>query len=73
MGECLRLGGKRPPGRLILLDRRPWVRQDQRQVGYQPPKGGRNYNYPDDENIEEWLFGDAPRALRLQAIDKLPT
>jgi hypothetical protein len=31
-----------------------------------------DYNHPDNDNIEEWLFGDAPRALRLQAIDKLP-
>ena len=31
-----------------------------------------DYNHPDDESVEEWLFGDAPRALRLQAIDKLP-
>jgi len=31
-----------------------------------------DYNHPDDDDVEEWLFTDAPRALRLQAIDKLP-
>jgi hypothetical protein len=31
-----------------------------------------DYNHPEDESVEEWLFGDAPRALRFQAIDKLP-
>lgn len=27
---------------------------------------------PERESCEEWLFSDAPRALRIQAIDKLP-
>ena len=27
---------------------------------------------PEDEHIERWLFSDAPRKLRLDAIDKLP-
>jgi hypothetical protein len=31
-----------------------------------------NYQYPDDEKTEEWLFNDAPRSLRLEAIDKIP-
>lgn len=32
-----------------------------------------NYNWPDQESVEEWLFNDAPRSLRLSAIGKLPT
>ena len=31
-----------------------------------------NHNRPDHDESEEWLFGDAPRALRLLAIDKVP-
>lgn len=31
-----------------------------------------DYNHPDDDIVEDWLFADAPRALRLQAIDKIP-
>lgn len=27
---------------------------------------------PSHESVEEWLFGDAPRKLRLEAISKLP-
>jgi prefoldin subunit 5 len=27
---------------------------------------------PDDDRTEEWLFSDAPRSLRLEAIDKIP-
>jgi len=31
-----------------------------------------NHRRPDRETREEWLFGDAPRALRLEAVDKIP-
>ena len=31
-----------------------------------------SYNYPDDEKSEEWLFNEAPRSLRISAIDKIP-
>jgi hypothetical protein len=31
-----------------------------------------NHNTPDISNVEEWLFNDAPRALRIEAIEKLP-
>jgi hypothetical protein len=31
-----------------------------------------NHNTPDDSTVEEWLFNDAPRALRIEAIEKLP-
>jgi hypothetical protein len=31
-----------------------------------------HYTMPDEESVSEWLFNDAPRALRLAAIDKLP-
>ena len=31
-----------------------------------------NYNYPDEDEIESWLFNDAPRQLRLAAIGKIP-
>jgi len=30
------------------------------------------YNYPDEESVEKWLFNDAPRSLRLSAIGKIP-
>jgi hypothetical protein len=30
------------------------------------------YAYKDELETEEWLFGDAPRRLRMQVIDKLP-
>src|SRR5207245_10268704 len=29
-------------------------------------------DFGDEPNEELWLFGDAPRAYRLQAVDKLP-
>jgi hypothetical protein len=31
-----------------------------------------NHNAPDGSALEEWLFNDAPRALRIEAIEKLP-
>jgi hypothetical protein len=31
-----------------------------------------NHNYPDQDKVEEWLFNDGPRKLRLDAIEKLP-
>jgi hypothetical protein len=31
-----------------------------------------NHRHPDRETTEAWLFGDAPRALRLEAVDKIP-
>jgi hypothetical protein len=31
-----------------------------------------NENYPSDSKCEEWLFNDAPRSLRIEAIDKIP-
>ncbi|MEQ1869159.1 MAG: hypothetical protein ABL961_03960 [Vicinamibacterales bacterium] len=31
-----------------------------------------NHNTPDISTVEEWLFNDAPRALRIEAIEKLP-
>lgn len=31
-----------------------------------------DYNNPDRDEIESWLFNDAPRALRLEAIEKIP-
>ena len=31
-----------------------------------------NAQDPDDEYGESWLFNDAPRALRVEAVDKLP-
>src|SRR5205809_1018944 len=32
---------------------------------------GNNYT-PEDAAVEEWLFNDAPRALRIEAVEKLP-
>jgi hypothetical protein len=31
-----------------------------------------NYGWADQADADEWLFNDAPRALRLEAIDKVP-
>lgn len=31
-----------------------------------------NYGWPDQDSEEAWLFNDAPRALRLSAIGKIP-
>lgn len=31
-----------------------------------------NHNTPDESTVEEWLFSDAPRALRIEAVEKLP-
>jgi hypothetical protein len=31
-----------------------------------------NNNTPEDAAVEEWLFNDAPRALRIEAVEKLP-
>lgn len=31
-----------------------------------------NHNTPDVSTLEEWLFNDAPRALRLESVEKLP-
>jgi len=31
-----------------------------------------NHNDVEDSNIEEWLFNDAPRALRIESVEKLP-
>jgi hypothetical protein len=31
-----------------------------------------DYTYPDQEDVESWLFNDAPRTLRISAIGKVP-
>ncbi len=31
-----------------------------------------DYNDPEDEVLEQWPFNDAPRSLRLEAIEKIP-
>jgi hypothetical protein len=31
-----------------------------------------NHNSSDDSTVEEWLFNDAPRAMRIEATEKLP-
>jgi hypothetical protein len=31
-----------------------------------------NYNHPDSEDAEIWLFNDAPRRLRIAGVDRLP-
>src|SRR3954451_14289137 len=31
-----------------------------------------NNTAPEDSGVEEWLFNDAPRALRIEAVEKLP-
>ena len=31
-----------------------------------------NHNFPDDERCEEWLFGDAPRSMRVEGVEKIP-
>ena len=31
-----------------------------------------NHNSLEESNVEEWLFNDAPRALRIESVEKLP-
>ncbi len=31
-----------------------------------------NVNYPDSYDDEEWLFNDAPRSMRVKAVDHIP-
>jgi hypothetical protein len=31
-----------------------------------------NRQYPEHENDESWLFNDAPRSFRIEAVDKIP-
>jgi hypothetical protein len=31
-----------------------------------------NHNDVEDSHVEEWLFNDAPRALRIESVEKLP-
>jgi hypothetical protein len=31
-----------------------------------------NYNWPDEEKIDLWLFNDAPRTYRIEAVEKIP-
>ena len=31
-----------------------------------------NHNDVEDSSVEEWLFNDAPRALRIESVEKLP-
>lgn len=31
-----------------------------------------NHNAVEDSSVEEWLFNDAPRALRIESVEKLP-
>ena len=31
-----------------------------------------NYSDPDNENLEEWLFNESPRWLRIEAVGKVP-
>jgi len=48
------------------------LREGQWQVGNRLRSGSGNLNWPDQEAVEQWLFSDAPRTLRLSAIEKLP-
>jgi hypothetical protein len=41
-------------------------------MGYRPANVAGNNNQPEDATVEEWLFNDAPRALRIEAVEKLP-
>jgi hypothetical protein len=31
-----------------------------------------SHNWPEDDQVEQWLFSDGPRKLRLSSIEKLP-
>jgi len=31
-----------------------------------------NYNFPEDEQCESWLFNDAPRWIRVEGVEKIP-
>jgi hypothetical protein len=31
-----------------------------------------NHGYPDDDRQEQWLYNEAPRSYRIEALDKLP-
>jgi hypothetical protein len=31
-----------------------------------------NYQYPDQDSVEEWSFNEAPRQMRLSAIGRIP-
>jgi hypothetical protein len=31
-----------------------------------------DYSDPEGEHVEEWLFNDAPRSLRLEAVERIP-
>jgi hypothetical protein len=31
-----------------------------------------DYNYPEEASIEEWLFNDAPRWIRVEGVEKIP-
>jgi len=70
----------------VWVDITSWDNSDeldyyQEQIGYSKVDGkwgialrtvSGNHNWPDRDEIEEWLFSDAPRKLRLAAIEKLP-
>jgi hypothetical protein len=43
-----------------------------RQWGLAIRKINGNHNHPGEERVEEWLFNDAPRSYRIEALDKLP-
>jgi hypothetical protein len=56
-----------------------WEEAD--QIGYAKKNGkwgicirtvGEDLQDPDHSTVDEWLFSDAPRQLRLSAIDKVP-
>jgi hypothetical protein len=63
----------------------PWTSEDgsqtyREQLGYSK-KGGKwgvalrtinEFMYNDDPDVEEWAFNDAPRQLRLRAVDRIP-
>ncbi len=51
-----------------------------RRIGYAKMGGkwglalstGSGYDFADVDNYEEWLFNDAPRSMRLEALDHIP-
>jgi hypothetical protein len=72
-------------GVTVWVSIRDWDGEDldyyREQIGYAKVDGkwgialrtvSGNQNNPDRDNVEQWLFSDGPRKLRLSAIEKLP-
>ena len=66
------LSGNEDPGTGTWWNRSVGYTKIRDKWGIALRTAGGNYNFPDDDSEELWLFNDAPRWMRIEAVGKIP-